>query len=38
MNSSGKDIEDTGSRAESKGEASVDVVLPSPVHAKEFPF
>ena len=38
MNSSGKIVEDTGSQAEPKREAGVDVVLPSPVHAKEFPF
>ena len=38
MNSSGKVVEDTGSRAKSKREAGVDVVLPSPVHTKELPF
>ena len=30
MNSSGKVVKDTGSRGESKGEAGVNVVLPSP--------
>ena len=34
----GKVVEDARGRAETKGEAGINVVLPSPVHAKEFPF
>ena len=37
MKCAGKCVEDAWGRAETKGEAGVDVVLPSPVHTKEFP-
>ena len=37
MKCAGKVVENAWGRAEIKGEAGVDVVLPSPVHAKEFP-
>ena len=37
MKCAGKVVEDAWGRAETKGEAGVNVVLPSPVHTKEFP-
>ena len=37
MKCAGKVVEDAWGREETKGETGVDVVLASPVHAKEFP-